>query len=125
MKHLRNKLMIPVILSVVAACAGTGWVAVKTFLEDKRNYILELNSRAVPTIAASIGRHLDTLESQFALFDEVLATSRTSKDAARLLQSSFRGMRCIEQLAVSDASGLLVHLRSASSQSGGEPIESP
>lgn len=104
---LRNKLIGWLIAVVVPAVAGTAYVTTRTFVADKHDQVMMLNSIAAPAVAAMIGKHLDQLRDQLVVFDDILASMRHDGSASSLLQASFKNLRGVSQLDVLDSRGLV------------------
>ncbi len=73
MTHLRSKIIALVLFSVLLAVAGTVFVTTKNILEDKRNYITDVNSVASAHASKLLGQILSNYENEFEHLNDLLA----------------------------------------------------
>ncbi len=70
--HLRSKIIALVLFSVVLAVAGTVFFTTKNFLEDKRNYITDVNSVASAHAAKLLSQILQNYRNEFEHLNDLL-----------------------------------------------------
>jgi len=86
MIHLRSKILLLVLFSVIATVLGAIFFTTKSFLQDKRNYITEMNSLASVHSARLLDEVLLGFRREFLHLDDLLKNpSHPSPDFSRRL----------------------------------------
>ncbi|WP_168196398.1 HAMP domain-containing sensor histidine kinase [Bdellovibrio sp. NC01] len=70
--HLRSKIIALVLFAVVLAVAGTVFFTTKNFLEDKRNYITDVNSVASAHASKLLSQILENYRNEFEHLNDLL-----------------------------------------------------
>ena len=108
MIRLRYKIIALFLFSVLVAIVGTVFFTTNTFLVDKRDYIMDLNSMAAPRAALIIDKIILQQREFLNQFEDVLSQKKDSKKISQELQSLFKPHTQILQIQVFDRAQKLV-----------------
>ncbi|MBO9667627.1 MAG: hypothetical protein J7501_12535, partial [Bdellovibrio sp.] len=100
--HLRSKIIALVLFAVLLAVAGTVFVTTKNFLEDKRNYITDVNSVASAHASKLLSQILQNYRNEFEHLNDLLP--RGGRDFAERLEQ----IEGLEQVRIYDINKTLL-----------------
>jgi signal transduction histidine kinase len=126
-KRLRTKVTLLFVAIGTFGIVGTTLVKTRSFLADKRNYVIEFNIVAAPHVASAIGHHLAYLRESFSAIDDLLRRgSRGEAGSSRLLESEFHRLDGVDGLSIYDPQGFVANLGvNLNANLGASPQDSP